>query len=172
MIVVEPPSRSSSAVSFPVLQKPALAQFLMRAKRLAGLTGEVNLLLANDARIQALNKAYRGKNKPTDVLSFPAAQNAEGLVGDLAISVDTAARQATEHGHSLDDELRILILHGVLHLAGHDHEADSGEMRNLESELRANLKLPAGLIERTNEVRKVARTTRLTVPPRSAKAGR
>ena len=127
-----------------------MARFLKRAQRLASIPGEVNLLLAGNARIQALNKQFRGKNKPTDVLSFPAAPNAQGLAGDLAISVEIAAQQAAERGHSLDLELRILALHGLLHLAGHDHEADTGEMRSLETGLQARLKLPTGLIERAS----------------------
>ena len=116
---------------------------------MAGLTGEVTVLLCGDDRIRELNRTFRRKNKPTDVLSFPAGENAEGAAGDLAISVETAALQAAEHGHSLIDELRILLLHGVLHLAGFDHEADAGEMRAREAELQAKLRLPVGLIERT-----------------------
>lgn len=133
------------------LQKQVLSRFVTKAQRAVQLPGEVNLLLADDARLKALNKEFRGKNKPTDVLSFPAldAGDGAGMAGDLAISVETAARQAAEHGHALEDELRVLILHGVLHLAGYDHEADDGEMRALESQLRAKLKLPGGLIERT-----------------------
>ena len=73
---------------------------------------------------------------------------AKGVAGDIAISVETAARQAAEHGHTLPEELRILLLHGVLHLAGFDHEADEGEMRTREQELRTKFGLPIGLIER------------------------
>ena len=102
-----------------------------------------------DARLKELNRGFRGKNKATDVLSFPAFENAHGFAGDLAISTETAQRQADEHGHPLDIELRILMLHGILHLAGHDHEADTGEMRALEAQLQVKLKLPTGLIERT-----------------------
>ncbi|SEB56491.1 rRNA maturation RNase YbeY [Terriglobus roseus] len=149
MIVIEPPSSGTGAAAFTALRKPELARFLKRAQKSAGLSGEVTVLLADDARLKDLNQTFRRKNKPTDVLSFPAFENTEGIAGDLAVSVETAARQAAEHGHTLDEELRILILHGVLHLAGHDHEVDKGEMRSLESDLRAELKLPAGLIERT-----------------------
>ncbi len=150
MIVIEPPSSDSgNASAFSALRKPVLARFLLRAKRATGITGEITVLLCDDLRIKDLNRSFRGKNKPTDVLSFPAGNNAEGLVGDLAVSVDTAARQAREHGLTLEDELRILLLHGVLHLAGYDHEADAGEMREQETELRVKLKLPNGLIERT-----------------------
>ena len=109
----------------------------------------MTVLLADDARLKELNSSFRHKNKPTDVLSFPAFDNEEGMAGDLAISLETAQRQADEHGHALEDEVRILMLHGVLHLAGYDHEVDKGEMRALEAELRETLKLPVGLIERT-----------------------
>jgi probable rRNA maturation factor len=145
LIVVEPPSTGD----FPALDRAGLSRFVNRARKAAALDGDVTVLLADDGRLKELNRTYRRKNKPTDVLSFPAGENGEGVAGDLAISVETAARQAAEHGHALDDELRILVLHGVLHLAGYDHEADTGEMRTLESALRAKLKLPVGLIERT-----------------------
>lgn len=148
MIVIEPPSSDTGEALFAQLRKPVLARFLKTAQRAVQLTGEVSLLLADDRRIKELNKAFRGKNKATDVLSFPAAENGEGAAGDLAISVETAARQAGDHGHSLEDEIRVLTLHGVLHLAGYDHEADEGEMRALEEQLRTKLKLPSGLIER------------------------
>lgn len=157
MIVVEPPSTGSGSAAFLALRKPEIARFLKRAQRTLGLAGEVNLLLADDARLKALNKAFRGKNKPTDVLSFPAAENGEGMAGDLAISIETAQRQADDHGHGLADEVRILTLHGLLHLAGHDHETDSGEMQALEAQLRSELKLPAGLIERSSIARRPRR---------------
>lgn len=145
LIVVEPPSSGT----FPALDRPGLLRFLGRARKAAALSGDVTVLLADDARLKALNRVWRSKNKATDVLSFPAGENGEGVAGDLAISVEMAAKQAAAHGHALDDELRILMLHGVLHLAGFDHEADTGEMRSLECDLRARLKLPIGLIERT-----------------------
>ena len=147
MIVIEPPS-SDAASSFAAGTKQELARFLTRARKAVGLDGEINVLLADDARLRALNRSFRGKNKATDVLSFPAATNGEGAAGDIAISVETAARQAAEHGHTLTEELRILLLHAVLHLAGFDHETDAGEMRAREQLLRVKLRLPAGLIER------------------------
>jgi probable rRNA maturation factor len=147
LIVTEPPSRPGGQLSS--LPKAALSRFLKRAQKAAGLEGEVTVLLADDARLKELNSSFRHKNKPTDVLSFPAFENEEGIAGDLAISLETAKRQADEHGHALEDEVRILMLHGVLHLAGYDHEVDNGEMRALEAELREELKLPVGLIERT-----------------------
>jgi probable rRNA maturation factor len=128
-------------------------RFLAKARRAAGLKGAVGLLLADDATLQALNCNYRRKNKPTDVLSFGAGGPEAGarLAGDLAISVETAARQAAEHGHTLAAELKILVLHGVLHLSGHDHERDGGRMERLERKLRRELGLPAGLIERAGK---------------------
>ena len=105
-------------------------------------------LIADDAELRRLNRQFRGKNYATDVLSFPAAEP-NGLAGDIAISIDRARAQAAEHGHSLDDELRILMLHGALHLAGMDHETDSGEMARAEARWRKRLGLPGGLIERS-----------------------
>jgi probable rRNA maturation factor len=169
LIVIEPPSTGTGSADFSALRKPDLARFLKRAQKAAGLTGEVTVLLADDARLKELNRAFRRKNKPTDVLSFPAGENNEDIAGDLAISVETAARQATEHGHTLDEELRILTLHGVLHLAGYDHEADKGEMRALESELRATLKLPVGLIERTLPVAPKKTSAKKSAPKKAAK---
>lgn len=123
-----------------------LARFARRAQQLVGCRGQVNVLIAGDRRLQALNRAFREKDKPTDVLSFPGEQ--EG--GDIAISADLARRNARVYGHSTLNELRILILHGMLHLAGHDHERDGGRMARLESRLRSQLRLPASLIERAS----------------------
>lgn len=158
MIVIEPPSTGSGSTAFLTLRKPELGRFLKKAQSAVGLKGEVTLLLADDLRIKALNKAFRGKNKPTDVLSFPAAENGEGIAGDLAVSVDTAQRQAEEYGHSLREEICILTVHGLLHLAGYDHETDAGEMRALEAGLRQKLKLPTGLIERSVNPQPSAKT--------------
>jgi len=97
----------------------------------------VDVLLTDDASLRRLNRNFRGKDKATDVLSFPAVENPGGHTGDLAISLDTAARQAAAFGHSLRDEVRILMLHGLLHLSGMDHETDAGEMLALQRELLA-----------------------------------
>jgi probable rRNA maturation factor len=146
MITIEPPSSAPADAS---LNKSALTRFVNRARALVGIAGEVHILLTSDAELKRLNKAFRGKNKPTDILSFPTpAEIADENAGDLAISLDTAARQAAEHGHPLAAELRILILHGLLHLAGEDHETDSGEMAARELDLRRQLKLNPSLIER------------------------
>ena len=97
-------------------------------------------LIASDVELEKLNQKFRGKSYPTDVLSFPPE--------DLAISFDRAAAQAAELGHSVEDELRILMLHGLLHLAGMDHERDGGDMKRTEVRWRKRLGLPSGLIER------------------------
>jgi probable rRNA maturation factor len=146
LIVLEHPAYTSSSLGL-----PALRRFITRAKKLAGLQGEVSVLLADDARLKELNRDFRKKNKATDVLSFPVGEGSNEIAGDLAISLDTAARQAEEFGHPLDKELRILTLHGLLHLAGYDHEADTGEMAEREAALRLKLILPDGLIQRANK---------------------
>jgi probable rRNA maturation factor len=150
MITIDPPA-SSDHVS---LSKAGLVRFVNRARAAVGIEGDVHVLLADDATLRRLNRTFRGKNKPTDVLSFPAPAES-GLAGDLAISLDIAARQAAEFGHSLRDEVRILLLHGTLHLAGYDHEADSGEMAAREAELRREFGLPTGLIARTTARKRV-----------------
>jgi len=131
----------------PIPKRPTLARYLREAQTAVGLKGEVTVLLTTDDGIRGLNRRFRKKNKATDVLSFPAAPGF-GVAGDLAISVETAARQAGEQGHRLSIELRVLMLHGLLHLAGMDHEVDDGKMARKERRLRARLGLPMGLIER------------------------
>lgn len=170
LIVIEPPSSGSGDAAFDTLRKPELARFLKQAQRALDLRGEVTLLLADDARIRSLNRGFRGKNKTTDVLSFPAAANGEGVVGDLAISVPVAAAQAAAHGHTLAEELCILALHGLLHLAGYDHEADAGEMRAREAELRTHFSLPLSLIERTLSVPKFAAPKRGSIKVAASKS--
>ena len=130
------------------LSASGLARFLNRARTAVGLTGVVHVLLADDATLKRLNRTFRGKNKATDVLSFPAGDNGSGVAGDLAISLETAARQAAQFGHSLRDEVRVLLLHGTLHLAGFDHEADRGEMAAREAVLRRELRVATSLIAR------------------------
>jgi probable rRNA maturation factor len=136
------------------LSRAGLSRFVNRAQVEVGLDGQVDVLLAGDATLRRLNRTFRSKNKATDVLSFPAAaEYGEGHAGDLAISLETAQKQAAEHGHTLRDEVRVLLLHGLLHLAGMDHEADAGEMARREAELRARLRLPMGLIGRASGAR-------------------
>lgn len=128
-----------------------LEVFLRDAQSAAGLEGSVSVLLTGDKEIRRLNREFRGKDKATDVLSFPAGDGVgrRRTAGDLAISLETAAREAERRGHALDLELRVLLLHGVLHLAGFDHETDSGQMARKENALRKRLGLEHGLIART-----------------------
>jgi probable rRNA maturation factor len=139
-----------------------LSRFLSAAQKAVRLKGQVTVLLTTDAAIRGLNRRFRGKNKATDVLSFPAegpipGLSAEGIAGDIAISVTTALGQAAGQGHSLSTEIKVLILHGLLHLAGYDHEADAGQMARRERLLRGKLGLPQGLIERAVATRPTAK---------------
>ena len=127
-----------------------LTRFLRQAIHATGLSGDVSVLLTGDEAIRTLNRNYRRKDKPTDVLSFPAAESAGGVAGDVAISFETAFRQAQEHKHPLEMEIKLLLLHGLLHLAGYDHEIDNGAMHRKEKRLRRELGLTAALIERTH----------------------
>lgn len=124
----------------------ALALFSRRVQRALGLHGEVNIRIAGNRELQDLNRRFRKRNKPTDVLSFPS--DMADLDGDIAISADIAVSNAAILQHSLSTELKILVLHGLLHLAGYDHESDDGEMSAREAELRRRFRLPVGLIER------------------------
>ncbi|HEY4357430.1 MAG TPA: rRNA maturation RNase YbeY [Acidobacteriaceae bacterium] len=134
------------------LSRNGLSRFLRSARMAVGLRGDVEVLLTDDRTLRRLNREFRGKDKATDVLSFPAAEQvAAEHAGDLAISLETARRQAEEHGHPLRDEIRVLILHGLLHLHGMDHESDHGEMAAREAHLRKKLRLPAGLIARVSQ---------------------
>jgi probable rRNA maturation factor len=105
-------------------------------------------LLTDDRELQRLNKTFLNHDYPTDVLSFPAA-NQTFSIGECAISVERADQQCRQFGHSLMAEINILMLHGVLHLTGLDHEKDSGDMERAELRWRAELNLPASLIERS-----------------------
>jgi len=153
-----------------------LAQFLKRAQAAVPLRGRVTVLLTSDATMQDLNRRFRGKNTPTDVLSFPASnlvqnQKKNQEKGDEAISMEMAIRQSVEQGHSLGAELKVLMLHGLLHLAGFDHETDAGEMQRRERGLRAKLGLPLGLIERAASLNFSQRTRKRGAPGRKATTG-
>jgi probable rRNA maturation factor len=148
---VSPAISTSKAANrdFKLPSARTLARFLASAQAAVRLRGQVTVLLTTDAAIRKLNRQFRGKNKATDVLSFPAeGPGTQGIAGDLAISVTTALSQAAEQGHPLSTEIKVLILHGLLHLAGYDHEVDDGKMGRRERQLRAKLRLPQGLIER------------------------
>ena len=133
------------------LARRPLEHFLRRLQRELGFQESgVTIALVSDAEIARMNETFRKKKGPTDVLSFPAAgrsrprslpratskQKAGEFLGDIAIAPATARRYARKHGRTLPDELRVLILHGVLHLMGYDHETDRGEMDRVERKLR------------------------------------
>lgn len=133
----------------------AVEKFLTRARQAAGLSGDVNVLVTSDAKVRSLNRRFRRKDKATDVLSFPApadhsTNDGPSLAGDIAISANIAAKNASCFGHTVGEEIKILILHGVLHLAGFDHERDNGIMARKEAQLRQALNLPSTLIERAH----------------------
>jgi probable rRNA maturation factor len=105
-------------------------------------------LITNDAELRRLNRQFRKKDYATDVLSFPALEDRNRVLGELAISFDRAKQQAAERRHAVSEEIAVLMLHGVLHLMGMDHETDRGQMASAERKWRSSLGLPAGLIER------------------------
>ena len=142
----------------------ALTLFAAKAQRALALSGEVNVRITSNRELQKLNRRFRRKNKPTDVLSFPSAW--PKVDGDIAISADIAAANAADIGHPTETELKVLILHGLLHLAGYDHETDNGEMQARETELRQQLKLPTGLIERahSNGQRRAGKPSQSSTP--------
>jgi probable rRNA maturation factor len=134
------------------LNEAALARFVTKACKAAKLKGSVNVLVTSSKEMRSLNRRFRSKDKPTDVLSFPPMTDfTDGLAGDVAISQEIAARNAHAIGHAPAEEVKILALHGVLHLAGYDHESDDGEMAREENRLRRKLGLPVGLIERSGK---------------------
>ena len=138
------------------IRREELRQFLGELTRRVARGRTIVCLIADDGEIRRLNRQFRGKNHATDVLSFPVAES-NGLAGDIAISIDRAHAQAAERGHSLSDELRILMLHGALHLTGMDHETDCGEMAQAEARWRKRLGLPDGLIERAGSAHNAIR---------------
>jgi len=135
------------------IQKAELRPFIGEVSRRVMRGQTFACLITDDAELRRLNKTYRGKNSATDVLSFPAA-SANGFAGDIAISIDRARKHASEHGHATHDELRILILHGALHLRGMDHETDEGQMARAEARWRKTFGLPQSLLERNREPNK------------------
>lgn len=133
------------------MSEQSFARFLTRARRAAGLRSSVNVLVTSNAKLKSLNRRFRAKDHPTDVLSFPALPAMDGShAGDIAISADIAIQNAGELRHTPAEEIKILALHGILHLRGYDHERDHGEMGRRELKLRRELGLPAGLIERAS----------------------
>ena len=113
--------------------------------------GEIELILTDNEEIAAINRQFRGIDKPTDVLSFPSDPFPGAPLGSIVISVDKVASVAAELGHTEEEELALLFIHGMLHLLGYDHEVDDGEMRAREVELIERVSLPKSLIVRTLE---------------------
>jgi probable rRNA maturation factor len=132
----------------PGLSRSGLAAFVTEACRIIRLPGTVTLLITDNREMRSLNSRFRGKDYATDVLSFPAASFTGNTAGDIAINTDIATRNARDLGHSVSKEIKILALHGLLHLAAYDHESDGGEMARRELQLRQHMALPTGLIER------------------------
>ena len=129
------------------LDRRNLERFAQTLREQVSKDAGFTCLVTGDRELRRLNRAFLGKDYPTDVLSFPAAGPAFFL-GEIAISADRARAQAAEFGHSLEEEICILMLHGVLHLLGMDHSTDRGRMARAEARWRKRLGLPAGLIER------------------------
>ena len=108
--------------------------------------GDLSVAVVSDRRMRSLNRQFRGKDRVTDVLSFPA--ETRGFLGDVVIAGGVATKQARAAGHPVQTELRVLALHGLLHLLGYDHESDNGTMARVEARLRKKSGLKEGLIER------------------------
>jgi probable rRNA maturation factor len=138
------------------LRRRAVSTFARRVSAEVTKGRAFDCLVTSDQELRRLNREFRGKDKATDVLSFPAGPLPEGRgsvsgtrhLGDIAVSVGRARAQAREFGHSVEREIQILMLHGVLHLMGMDHESDGGKMARAELRWRRKLGLPNGLIER------------------------
>lgn len=140
------------------IRRGPLREFLTDLTRQVAPGRSVTCLITTDRELRELNRKFRRKDYATDVLSFagepssePSSEpSLEPSLGEIAISLDRAAAQAAEYGHSIEEELRILILHAILHLNGMDHETDSGGMARAEARWRRRLGLPLGLVERAS----------------------
>ena len=134
------------------LHRRAIERFAQKLQTEVAKGRGFDCLITGDADLRRLNRQFLGKDYATDVLSFPASgprfPAPDPGLGSIAVSLGRARAQAREFGHQTEDEIRILMLHGVLHLLGHDHESDNGRMARAEKRWRARLGLPAGLIER------------------------
>jgi len=126
------------------LRRPVVERFARELQSAVAKGHAFDCLITHDAELRQLNRDFRGKDAVTDVLSFPGI----GHLGDVAIAIGRARAQARAFGHTLEQEIQILMLHGVLHLMGMDHETDGGRMARAEKRWRASLRLPNGLIER------------------------
>jgi probable rRNA maturation factor len=135
------------------LSAKSLNHFALRARRAARMAGTIDVLITSSSAMRTLNLRFREKNRATDVLSFPAGSSPHGkrrprVAGEIAISAEIAMDNARRLGHSAAIEVKILVLHGILHLAGFDHERDNGQMARKEARLRKVLRLPSSLTER------------------------
>ena len=128
-------------------RRRTVERFALRLQKEVAKGKPFDCLITGDADLRRLNREFRGQDYATDVLSFPAAPPAANL-GDLAISLGRARAQARVYGHDIEQEVRILMLHGLLHLLGMDHETDDGRMQRAEKRWRTKLGLANGLIER------------------------
>jgi probable rRNA maturation factor len=135
------------------LRKRTIQNFARRLQADVAKGKPFNTLITGDADLRRLNRDFRGLDYPTDVLSFPSEPSpaGENSLGDLAISLARARAQARQFGHSTEQEIQILMLHGLLHLLDYDHEVDNGRMARAEKRWRSLLKLPGGLIERVQQ---------------------
>lgn len=129
------------------LKRSRLEQFARTARAQVARGRAFHCLITGDTELRSLNLRFRGKDAATDVLSFPSGER--DPLGDIAISLGRARAQARELGHSIENEVCILMLHGVLHLLGMDHETDTGQMARAELRWQRKLSLPTGLIQRT-----------------------
>ena len=132
------------------MRRRPLRTFLKEAAAAIAPRRPLTCLITTDAELTRLNREFRHKDYPADVLSFPSPGGRE--LGEIAISLDRASEQASRMGHGVEEELRILILHGILHLCGMDHETDSGEMARAERAWRKKFSLPLGLLERSSQL--------------------
>lgn len=137
--MIELDNRTDKTYDFPLLEQ--IADYLTDQ--------EIELILTDNAEIAEINREFRGIDKATDVLSFPSDPFPGAPIGSMVISVDKVASVAEELGHSENDEIALLFIHGLLHLKGFDHEVDQGEMRQREAELVNRFNLPSSLIVRT-----------------------
>ena len=168
------------------LNEGTLDRFVLRARKAVGLRAPVNVLVTSSAAMRSLNRQFRNQNKATDVLSFPStcftldSGKRPRPAGEIAISADIALQNSVRLGHPVAEEIKILVLHGILHLAGFDHERDNGEMARKEATWRRALRLPVALTERAKiervrpervqPVRNLSSNVRRGTPP--AKAAR
>ena len=129
------------------LERKSLAEFARQLREQVAEGREFHCLLTDDKELRRLNRDFLSHDYATDVLSFPAVDE-DAELGEMAISVDRAREQAGQLGHPIHTEIQILMLHGLLHLLGLDHESDRGNMRRAETKWRKKLGLPSGLIER------------------------